>query len=177
MEVPHEKNRSDKMYLSYLLYGIEIHELSKLKIKDVKADLLNNNDKDSVDKYLCLLNYKFPFNTLVYFYFNFPEQYKIYPEDKQRNKGKIIFQYPYEVKNNFIDNEKNEIKRSIINITGYDYIGLIAEIIDDGGLAFNRYGKISYVMTHEEDEKLKKLKEQYDELDKYKEYFKFIKQK
>ena len=59
MEVPHEKNTSDKMYLSYLLYGIEIHEFSKLKIKHFKADLLNNNDKDSVDKYLCLLNYKF----------------------------------------------------------------------------------------------------------------------
>ena len=32
-------------------------------------------------------------------------------------------------------------------------------------------------MTHEEDEKLKKLKEQYDELNKYKEYFKLMKQK
>ena len=61
------------MYLSYLLYGIEIHEFSKLKIKDVKVDLLNNNDKDLANKYLCLLNYKFPFDTLVYFYFNFPE--------------------------------------------------------------------------------------------------------
>ena len=65
--------------------------------------------------------------------------------------------------------KKNEEKKIIFDILGFNSFGFIINMINNGGFAFYNYGtSINYIMTHEEDEKLKRVKLEHD---KYKQYF------
>lgn len=170
MKVPCEKVNREKMYLSCIVHGIQIHELSKLRITNMEVNVLNNEetvDKNFLEQYKCLLCYKAPYDTFVYFYYNFPEYFKLYPPENSVQHV-FNFKYPYEIKISFQD-EKKKVKQLIFKITGFFPGRLITNIIKDDGLSFYNYGtSIEYVMTFEENEILVKAKEEYN---KYKNYF------
>ena len=160
MKVPCEQTNIYKMYLSVMLYGIQIHRLSKLRITNIEVDILNKEkipDKKFLEQYKCLLCYKVPDDTSVYFYYNFPDYYKLYPK-KTPNKPSDL-ECPYEIKINFKDENEND-KKLIVRITGFSSSGLNTSIINEDGLTFVRYEEpIDCIMTLEEKEIILNLKD------------------
>ncbi len=161
MQVPCEKVNSKKMYLSRILYGVHTHKFSKLKIIKIEAKVLydeNIQDKQFMEQYKCLLCYKAPEDTLVYFYYNFREYYELLKRINAVQKDKN-FKYPYEIKISFQD-ENGKVKILIFTIIGFYNVGLITKIIRNDGLAFYNYGtSIDYIMSLEEKEILSEIKE------------------
>ena len=160
MRVPCEETNIYKLYLSCVIYGIEVHHLSKLKITNIEVDILNKEkipDKKFLEQYRCLC-YKDPYDILVYFYYNLEDYYKLYPQNKNCVE-EINLECPYEIKIELKD-ERGIKRKLIVKITGLFSCGLNTSIIEDGGLAFFRYGTpIVYIMTLEEKELLTNLKE------------------
>ena len=161
MKVPCEKVNIKKLYLSYILYGIQIHKLSKLRIIKTEAKVLYDEDvqdEEFLENFKCLLCYKAPEDKFVYFYYNFPEYYELCKKTNSVQQDKK-FKYPYEIKMSFQD-ENEKVKMLIFTITGFYSCGLITNIIQNNGLVFYRYGTaIDYIMTLEEKEIISKIKE------------------
>ena len=175
MKVPYEENSSDpdKEFLSFMQYGLQIHELCKLKIDNIKIKLKNTNgNENSLLEYYNLLCYRVPNDSGVYFYFNFHKYYRLYPGQLESGEFNKKFPYPYEITLDITDKEKEENNKLelVFTIIGYNEFGLHIDMIKNKGLAlYHSHGTVYSIMTEEQNQKLIKIKEEYN---KYKKYFK-----
>ena len=172
MLVPSKMNTGnpDEEFLYNVLYGINVDDFSKLRIKTINVEIENSNhfsDKEEFNKYLNLLCYKRGVDICVYFYFNFPKYYELYDKEGYGVSKPRNFKYPYIITVTFT-NEDNKLNKTLeykFAITMYYQGNIITRVINNENLVLLSYGSVvKAIMTQMEFDELNKIREKYENL-------------